>query len=72
MVRIESNANFLSRFFADKARITPVIFCEHGVLHAHALLVWGKCSRRFSELHTGLFSLFFRWKHLRIHRSSFQ
>ena len=51
---------------------------QDGVLPAHALLVWGKCSRRLSELHTGFyyqfqfFSLFFTWKHLRIHRSSFQ
>ena len=49
---------------------------QDGVLHAHALLVWGKCSSRLSELHTGFtdfsfFSLFFTWKHLRIHRSSF-
>ena len=33
---------------------------QDGVLHAHALLVWGKCSRRLSELHTGFtnFSFF--------------
>ena len=26
---------------------------QDGVPHAHALLVWGKCSRRLSGLHTG-------------------
>ena len=38
---------------------------QDGVLHAHALLVWGKCSRRLSELHTGFtdFSFFRYFSH---------
>ena len=36
-----------------------------GVPHAHALLVWRKCSRRLSELHTGFtdFSFFRYFSH---------
>ena len=38
---------------------------QDGVPHAHALLVWGKCSRRLSGLHTGFtdFSCFRYFSH---------
>ena len=38
---------------------------QDGVPHAHALLVWGKCSRRLSGLHTGFtdFSFFRYFSH---------
>ena len=40
----------------------PSFAQQDGVLHAHALLVWGKCSRRLSELHTGFTNFsFFRY-----------
>ena len=74
MVRIESNANFLSRFFADKARITILVPRAHdpsGLWQGSRALAWSNTgSPRFTDFSSNLIGREHETNALRILRKS--